>query len=194
MLINELAQWAVLIFVAVLALGLTRQLGNFIVPRREQIAYELGPDIGSVVGAPILQDEEAGRLREAIDSGPTDWGAIVVVDERCYGCDGLLAALEEDGPPEGAPVVALSRDSGAEHRARLERCADDVIVDADRLRAGELNATPFVMILDRELRVRFKDVLPDLRYAVDKWRGDERAGDPGSGQDGRYMLQVDGGG
>jgi hypothetical protein len=189
-----------LIFVAVLALGLTRQLGNFIVPRREQIAYELGPDVGRVIAAPVLLSDEAEQLKQSIHDGPTEWGAIIVVDERCHGCEQLLVQLEETGAPENAPVVVLSRDSGPEHRARLERFADLVIVDGERLKAADLNATPFVMLVDRDLKLRFKDVLPDLRYAVDKWR-DERHAVPepvgrspeGAAESPALQLQIHGG-
>jgi hypothetical protein len=169
-LINELAQWAALLFLGVFVIGLTRQLGNFLVPSGERVALETGPDIGVPFPEQILDREDRSRILDLMTERGTSWAAVVVVAEGCGGCKGLLEGIRADGTPEDAPLIALSRNSGPEHAELLGELADVVVVDSERLGDANLLATPFGLILDDSLRVVHKQLAWDLSEVVEVWK------------------------
>lgn len=179
MLINELAQWATLVFLAIFVLGLTRQLGNFLVPPRDRAALEVGPDLGKTLPTGLLSDQDRRRLYEAMDQRGLGWAVFLVVGEECDGCKGLLEGLAEHGAPDEVAVVAVSSEAGPEYRRLLDSLADLVIVDADRVKAAELAATPFAVIVDRSLKVVHKQLAWDLAEVVEVWRRQDGAEDEG---------------
>jgi hypothetical protein len=170
MLLNELAQWAVLIFLAIFVIGLTRQLGRFMVGEREEIAHSVGPDVGKALPREVLPEIERRRLAELIGSSPAGWGALLVVDADCIGCAALLERMEHEGAPDGAPVAALSRSSDPEHVQRLARIFDIAVADPERVTRAGLRVTPFVILLDRDLRIAYKALTSDIRAALAQWR------------------------
>jgi hypothetical protein len=169
-LLNELAQWAVLIFLAVFVLGLTRQLGRFMVGERDEIAHSVGPDVGKRLPHDVLPEKERETLAGLIRSSAAGWGALLVVDAECIGCAALLDRMEREGAPEGAPVAALSRSSDTEFLRNLARIFDVAVGDPERMARAGLRVTPFVIILDGDLRIAHKALTSDLRAAVDQWR------------------------
>ena len=62
MIVNEIAQWAVLAFLSVFVLGLTRQLGNFLVSRQELVAADSGPPLGGELPSEILAAAERQQV------------------------------------------------------------------------------------------------------------------------------------
>jgi hypothetical protein len=200
-LLNELAQWAALLLLGFFVLGLTRQLGNVLVSPRERVEQNRGPRLGRRLPAAILGQDDRERLLALMQERSSNWAALLVVGEDCPRCGLLIERLMETGMPDGAPVAVLSDRSGPDHRTLLDRAADLVIVDSERLAAADLNVKPFVLILDDSLRVRHKQVAWDLSDAVSTWRGDEgRRSEQGAvtslvGQpnDGPTTVQVGGG-
>lgn len=170
MILNELAQWAALIFMAIFLIGLTRQLGRFMVGEREEIANSVGPDVGKRLPPEVLPDAERERFADAIEASPAGWGALLVVDQECIGCAAALEALEHGGAPDEAPIAALSRMSNADHEERLARVSEVVVVDPDRVSRAGFRVTPFVFIVDADLRVAHKALTGDLHEAVRQWR------------------------
>jgi hypothetical protein len=184
LLLNELAQWAALVFVAVLLLGLLRQLGDFLVPPRERLAFARGPKLGRGLPDGLLREAERLELLSLMTQRGTGWAAMVVVDEDCPRCATLIERLKEAGAPASAPVVALSSSSGTAHRALLESAADLVVVDAERLERAGLDVSPFILIVNQGLELRHKEIGWDLGQAVTAWR-DGQNGEPGvPGEDG----------
>jgi hypothetical protein len=150
---------ALLVFLGVMVFGLTRQLGSFIVPRRDQLVQQ-GPEINTrPVG--LLGDRLSAELRERL-SGASDRRALVmVVDERCVGCMSLIDRLEAGVWDMGdRPLVAVVKQSRPEFVARVQAVADWVVDDptGHRLRDAGITATPYGLILDGDLRVRDRDV------------------------------------
>jgi hypothetical protein len=188
--INELAQWAVLCFLAVFVLGLTRQLGNFLVPKQDQLAMDVGPRVGQALPSQLLSGEQRHMLAELISASPGGFGAIVVIDEDCLGCKALLERLERSPSPEGAPVAVFSHKSSAEHEARLRDKSDLVVVDPARLKALDLETAPFVMLVDSELALLHKEVAPDIEFVIRRWREEQRLDAPriDSGTNGHPSL------
>lgn len=63
MIVNEIAQWAVLVFVAAISLGLLRQLGSQVAPRGEEAAREYGPSIGNPLPQVLFSPQEWETVR-----------------------------------------------------------------------------------------------------------------------------------
>lgn len=158
MLLNELAQWGALIFVGILALGLTRQLGAFLVPAQQQSALEVGPDVGKRFPVDFLSAPQRAELVAEMERRAVDLATFLVVSERCQTCTALLDELAASGR-QRSPIVALSRESSGEHRQLLEAVASLVVVDAARLDALNLTIGPLALVVDRELRVQAKQLV-----------------------------------
>lgn len=169
MLINELLQWAVLVFIGVFVFGLTRQLGNFIVPKREQLATEIGPSVGKPLPRDVLSGDARARVARLFAEGGAGFGSLVVVDEECTGCKALIERLERTPLPGGGPLVIMSHKSGPDHAARLNRISPIVISDPEGLTAAGLNTAPFVIVLDEQLKVLHKEVAPDVDFVIERW-------------------------
>jgi len=179
LLLNELAQWAVLAFMGIFVLGLTRQLADFLVPPRELLADARGPAIGKKLPDDVLPPRDRSRLLELLEERGSTWAAMVVVSAECPHCRTLLEGIIARGAPGGAPIVALSSEGDAEHEALLNQAADVVVLDGDRLVRNELTIKPFVLLVDRALRVQRKQITDDLHEVVASWAGsrDALAGD-----------------
>jgi hypothetical protein len=162
-LLNELAQWGALISVGILALGLTRQLGAFLVPAQDQSALEVGPDVGKRFPAGFLSADQRAELVAEMERRAVELATFLVVSERCQTCRALLDELAASGR-QRIPLVALSRESSGEHRQLLEAVASLVVVDAARLDALNLTIGPLALVVDRELRVQTKQLV----FSVDQ--------------------------
>lgn len=170
MLINELAQWAVLAFMAVFVFGLTRQLGSFLLEPKEEHAVTTGPDLDKPVPKALIRPRERSELAALMKARGADAASVLVVDEDCPGCSDLLDRLAHEGAPENAPIMIVSRLSSEEHVKHLRGLADIVVVDPARLKEVKLDITPFLMVVDRDCRVVHKQLTPDLRDAFARWR------------------------
>jgi len=170
MIVNEIAQWAVLAFLAVFVLGLTRQLGKFLVTPRQELVSDNGPALGKQLPGRIGGMAGVGELTRLMRERDVAWAAVLVVGEGCVGCGPLLDRLEQDGAPDGAPVLIAARGASPEYRERLERVADVVIVDEKAVADLKVRATPFGLVLDDTSRVQHKDLAWDLGEFVGKWK------------------------
>ncbi|MEA2441768.1 MAG: hypothetical protein QOH76_3192 [Thermoleophilaceae bacterium] len=173
-MINEIAQWAVLVFLGVFVVGLTRQLGQFMVAPREQQALDEGPRLGKRLPSRFLLPEEAQKLAEAKRDGAPQWMLALAVDEDCEGCESMLKWLKRNGSPSGAAILAISRKSGPRHAALLDGLAAVTIVDEGRFAELGLRTTPFVIVLDGEMRVVHKQITADVPDAIARWRSRSR--------------------
>lgn len=167
--VNEAAQWAAIVFIGIFVFGLTRQLGLFLVDRREQAAHDLGPAVGRSVPTDVLPDPQRAQLLEAMERRGTQRGALVVVGEDCIGCDSLIGRLHDEGRPERVALAFLSRKSDRRHRKMLDELADAVVVNKDAMDKANLRASPFVMLVDERLKVLDKQIAPDLHAVVARW-------------------------
>ena len=173
-MINELAQWAVLVVLAVFVVGLTRQLGAFITPRRTQLS-DMGPDIGSRVPDELLaldRDAELGRL---VSSSPSGAAAIVVVDPQCAGCKAFIADLARTASRPPLPFIAVIREQRVAEFHREAVDAFELVLEdpaGSATTAAGIFGTPFVMLVDEEYVVRHKDFAGDLLKLVGDWIGE----------------------
>jgi hypothetical protein len=169
-ILNELAQWAVLVFIAIFVVGLTRQLGDFLVPKKTQLASDTGPPVGRKLPAGVLSQREHRQVQELMQERSAGWATLLIVTEGCPGCGTLLERLQTAERPHRAPVIALSRKSSPSHESSLREVADLVIVDGGRLKAAGLSVTPFAVIVDSSLTVLHKQLVWDLQEVLDTWQ------------------------
>lgn len=174
-MLNEVAQWAVLVFLAIFVMGLTRQLGKFLLASHpaERLAAE-GPVLGEVATNAVITPEERDVLQQLREARQTDWLGVVAMDQTCRGCQEMLDHLTEVGVPERAPLMILSRSSDPEHRALLEEVADLVVVDEGRFDKARLGVTPFSMLFDAQFRLMERDIATNFGVLLERWRDRDR--------------------
>lgn len=191
MIVNELAQWAVLLFLAIFVFGLTRQLGRLLLGTRGELAADIGPDIGKQVPRDLLPEEDWRRFETALAASRSDAGAIAVLEEDCPGCERILAELSADRWTGDVALAAISRTSSTEHERRMREMFDVVAVDEQRVKRAGIRVSPFIFIVDHELRIRHKAVTPSLNAALAEAgvvRGDE---EPSAAANGNQSARLD---
>lgn len=188
-MINEILQWAVLLSLAMFLLGLTRQLGRYMIVTRNDRSDAQGPTLGKRLPRGAFSDHERATMTERMASGRSDYAALLFVDDRCAGCEQALAELE-DGPVTEAMVVAISRRSDEKHARRLDELVDLAVVDEQRFKILGVDLTPFILIVDRDLVVVHKEAAAPLSTAIRNWR--ERAPRPRDGESALTIERVGG--
>jgi hypothetical protein len=183
LLFNEIAQWAVLVFLAVFVFGLTRQLGFFLTPQKERLLSE-GPEVGKVLPEALVENGRGETLtRLARSSTDAGLAAIFGIEEDCPACKGLLAHMEERDVDVGMPMAALLKgDSEAEFGHRVRKAFPTVIEDGggDLARRAGIDGTPFLLVVDEGLVLRHKDWGGDLFEGVTKWLAATRSSSNGA--------------
>lgn len=172
MLVNEFFQWAVILVLLVFVVGLVRQLGHFVVPRREHLLY-LGPEIDKRLPIGLLDGVAVDELRKLIAGSQAKLGLVAVMNDRCPGCKGLLAQLQVIGPPADTPLVAIV---DTEDESYLEYVRGlFTYAEADnggvRARAAGVIATPFVLAIDSEFQVKHRGISGGLHELILEWTG-----------------------
>jgi hypothetical protein len=174
---NEILQWAVLAVLAVFVFGLTRQLGLFIVPRQQQLA-EAGPPTGRRVPRTLVSTTDAVALSELIERDGRGGAVLVVIDEDCTVCTDLteeLAAARRSGldeDPSLLPIGAIVKQSSPGFTAKVGGTYSVTIPDPEgrKTSSAGIIATPFIIVVDRRLRVQYRAVGPDVYGAISAWR------------------------
>lgn len=157
-MINEVAQWAVLVFLSVLALGLTRQLGHFLLPHNEQV-MQTAPEVGSVLPDTLLDAGDRQALAALAAGHESGLAGVVVLNEECNGCQAMIEDLESGAVVRHGPLVAVVKESEAAFVGRAATVFDFVVddEDGDRVSRTGLAATPFLLLVDSDLRVTHRD-------------------------------------
>lgn len=170
MIMNELAQWAVLIFLCVLVLGLTRQLGHFLLPHREQV-LDPAPNVGDTLPGVLTEGRERDRLVELTTAADPGYLALLVLNEQCNGCQHLVEDLERGRVQFHGPLVFVAKESSREFAQRLAGQGDLVIDDPDatKSQSAGFSATPFLLVLDKDLKIMHRDFGGDVFTALQQW-------------------------
>jgi hypothetical protein len=169
-MINEIAQWVVLLVLLVFTVGLTRQLGRFLVTPREERAQQ-GPKVGERMPEALLPADAHDRLLALMREREASWTPMVFVRDHCSGCTQLLRNLADFELPEAAPIVAHTHAQG-EKLAQIEEVCDLIIDDPDgvQVKAAGINAMPFIVLLDADLRVAHKQLGVRVDHVYANWR------------------------
>lgn len=159
--VNEVAQWAALITLTILLLGVFRQVGLLLPPStRTQVS---GPTPGRRAPRPLLE-----HVRKVTLNGRTEAGTIVAfVTEDCTGCQRLLADLSSSQVARDEPVVLVTRHPSPQFAQAIQETgiptisADDALWDA----CG-VTATPLVVRIDERGRIAAREVTHRVEAAV----------------------------
>ena len=171
-LFNELAQWAVLVFVLLLVVGLLRQLGAFLAG--SQAGPDVGgPPLGERLPAQAFEASTLERVRGLAAGSETGELALLVMEHDCEPCERLLSRLRHLGGPPRVPTVAVIANGHHDGGAGADGIFDLIVDDRARHVASALSisATPFLLVLDRDLTVTQKDSGADLAVTVPEWLG-----------------------
>ena len=144
---NEVAQWALLVTISVLVLGLYRELAS-------ALRLVKSPDLTSVTGPPLnrpLPTRTSDLVRSRLGNRANSM-TIVCVSEHCSGCSYLLSQLQDFRPLPDAShqlvVVALSPSEGF-LRALADLPIPVVADDEDEVRRScGVTVTPFFIAVD----------------------------------------------
>jgi hypothetical protein len=152
-LIPEILQWASLIIVSILLLGVMRQL-SLLAPTSSRTADVLGPVIGSrLPRAAVMQLTESIERRHSAT-------LLAFVTQDCAGCQRLLASLTRDeGRPHETDIAIVTRNANEEFRSAVDQIGLPVGHDDGALWVMcKVNATPFLILLDGDYRVLSRGV------------------------------------
>lgn len=173
--LNESLQWAALIVLGGAILGLYRQLANFLIPRREQVALA-GPDVGARLPKPLLGDA-SDRFAEQLRRSPSGIGLVGVLSGHCPGCQDAIRVLRMDTGLLGDVCSALVVDSHSlpDFVEQVAPLADVVVDDPHLARAYEagIHGWPFFLVVDREMRVRARAITSDVLRLVSEARQED---------------------
>ena len=193
-MINEVLQWVVILFMGVFVVGLTRQLGIFLVPTREMRANDEGPALGKPLPLDLLEADDQAQLAEMMESRDSTFAFAAFIDEFCPGCAALVDQFQEQGTPEGVPAVALVRAASDDYRAKIEERFDFVVIDRPRMVRHGFSSAPLLMVLDRELRIVHKEIAADGHAVVAKWQAQNGLEPLEDRMPAMTLTQVNGGG
>lgn len=170
--LNESLQWATLIVVSGAVLGLYRQLANFMIPRREQVALA-GPDVGARLPRQLL-GEAWETYASHVRGNVSGLGLVGVLSQHCPGCQDAVRVLRTDGAVLGGLSRALICDSHAspEFVDELTPLADVVIEDPHFARSHEvgIRGWPFFLVVDGDMRVVSRAITSDILSLVNDVR------------------------
>lgn len=196
--INEFAQWAVLAFLGVYVLGLTRQLGKFLVPHREELA-RMGPAVGDALPDGLLTATQRQSLLQLVRTSGQGAAALVVIDERCSGCVALVEALSGRPVSDAEPrfIAFLKEPSEGEFAERVAESFDLVLADptGEALDRADIFGTPLLLVVDGDLVVRHKSFAGDLINEARAWLRKNAGGAPADGAkgNGKFAIRTAGG-
>lgn len=134
-----------------------------------QTALALPADFRAESGGPPLRrrlpTKLLRRVQESFGNPDSLDGAIVAfVTENCRGCHQLLAAIAETPYEAGERRVLVAREPSDAFRSALSDLPIPVIFDesGDLWEASNVTATPLVVALDAQGRVRAKELTHDV--------------------------------
>lgn len=166
-MINEFAQWAVLVVLVVFVFGLTRQLGIFLRPPEEHRGASYGPDLGELLPSGLF-DNNAKEMADSL--GDSSKLAVAVVHRNCEPCEYWVDAFLRTSLD--LPSIALTADQDPAYVSKLQEAFDLVVPDDPKekhLQEAGLSATPFLMLLDSSLRIEEKQLGGDPIAAISRW-------------------------
>jgi hypothetical protein len=152
--VNEVIQWTLLVMLAVLMLGVLRQL-SLLMPSTARGA-ESGPPMGRHAPRRLLHE-----LEHAVGTDGRDNGTVVAfLAESCVGCQRLLADLAAGRQtPNGRPLVIVARNPTEGFRAAVDETRLPLIVDSGTLwRECRVTSTPLMVRIDERGRTAMKEV------------------------------------
>lgn len=156
---NDTLQWAAIVFLTVLILGLFREISLSVPASRRAIPE--GPSEGSRLPRDLLEELASRVPQFKAASGMT----LAFVTEDCIGCRQLLAALASSGDDlNGTLALVMRQPSRAFSEATAELTVAKIVDTTGRYwDLCQVTATPLVIHIDSSGRVLRKEVTHDVR-------------------------------
>jgi len=165
MTVIDSVQWLVIAGLAVLVLGLYRQLAIFLTPPTRTLESMAGPEIGERLPSEARQILSSKGM-------PTDREVtLAFVSESCRGCQVMIAKLTRliasSDPRVTDTVVVALNPSGAMLRALEEAGIQYIEDDGELWGLLDVQATPFLVDVGRKGIVRRKAVDHRVEHFLD---------------------------
>lgn len=154
-MVNEVLQWALLSVLALLVLGVLRQVSLMLPPGIR--AAPSGPGVGERMPRELMDE-----VNRSLGDSSLDRGAILAfVTENCPGCQQLLGMLPEYADSlDGQPLVLVAKMPSQQFREALAELRVPTIHDdrGELWRIAEVTGTPLLVRVDSTGRVWAKEV------------------------------------
>lgn len=157
---QDLLQWCAILVLLVFVFGLTRQLGRFVVPRRDQTILD-GPSVGkrfSVRGLTLHNETEISQTARAAGKP----ALVMLASAGCPSCDHLKKELARTDPTDlpFVPCALISNERSDVSPSRFKLQINDA--DLSISHGAGVFATPFLIFVDDSGFVVATDVGGDL--------------------------------
>jgi hypothetical protein len=155
MVVNETLQWAALVVLAVLVLGVFRQISLWM-PDATRSTARTGPEVGRRLPKRLLGEIE--RLLGRRIAG--DGALVAFVSENCAACQALLSQVETSEARQlGMPIVVVARTPSEQFQSALEDLGLPLVLDSGQIwNESGITSTPLVVRIDEEGVVSSKGV------------------------------------
>jgi hypothetical protein len=149
-MVEEVIQWAVILLLTVLVVGLLRQM-------------ELRSPSGRFGSTDrlVVHRQAPRQLLKALPEARANQSErlVVFVTEGCVGCMQLLQEAEKESAEVKGRIVLIARNASPEFRAALAETGIETVFDEGGLwKDLGISATPLVVSLDPSGEVRAKEV------------------------------------
>ncbi len=159
-MVGEVLQWGVLATLALLVLGLFRQISTTIPPALR--SYSGGPEIGRKVPRELLE----GMAQSGVRNGSLDGTLVAFVTEDCPGCRNLLSSLERAGSnnPERS-IVLVAQEPSPRFSDALATLSVPIVADPSGIiwNSCGVTSTPLLIRLSANGRVAANAVTHDVQ-------------------------------
>jgi len=154
MLVNEVAQWAIIVMLALIALGAARQAAAVARPSEDGIG---GPQVGTRLPEVVI---DAIRSAGPHPSEPATRVTVAFVTEGCRACQRLIATA----PRTATDLVLFARTPSAGFLESLSEAGLATVADheAKLWDALGITATPLVVRIDQKGEVLARGVTHDV--------------------------------
>ncbi len=162
-MVNDSVQWGVLAVLLLLVLGMYRQISLALPPSARAAAT--GPPVGR-----RLPKEALSRIRRTVTTGEDlpHLLALAFVVENCAGCQRLLSDLEGYAATQLPPMMVIARKPSRQFEEAIGQLGVPVLLDTDASvsTACEITATPMVVVINGEGKVKRKEVTHDVQRII----------------------------
>jgi methylamine dehydrogenase accessory protein MauD len=159
---SQIGLWVFVVFLALLVLGLYRQVAELAMPLSARVSMQQGLDIGERAPSFKLADQRGNEVAFASDINGAGPSIVAFGSPDCEPCNDLADELR-DLAPESLRILFVagtsrkeSKDFAATHQVQYPVLTDD---DTSSTREGyKVSSTPYVYVIDRGGVVRAKGI------------------------------------
>lgn len=157
-MVNETIQWAVILAMALMILGLYREIS--VTSPTRQVGLSDGLHEGD-----HLPQEVVAKLADASARFKAIGATISFVVENCSACQRLLGELPGAIRENPGSLAVVAREPSGDFRKALRELGVPIVFDEDGdiWRACRITATPLVVYVDNVGVVRRQEVTHDVR-------------------------------